>query len=266
MQAGAFQDAKHLLKVTISGALKMTSLPAGLFDGVRLSLQEVVLARLGVSQLAAGKYPGVDNRVDNPCLEGGALDDDCCSIRALASCTKGYTYTTGAESAPVDCHLDLGLAFKTICTYTGEQPSPVQTGSLFEGMSALTAIEISCCDNLQTLQNGLFGLERLQELKIVNNPALSSIEAGTFATSKQLTTLVITGNRNLARLEAGTFDHAFDETVRPLPRNNLYVWMYNRRLGVPRCSCFMLTVDKHSILLMVYIQTTCTGQLGCDQS
>lgn len=84
---------------------------------------------------------------------------------------------------------------------------------IFEGMNALLTIEISCCNSLQTLAAGLFSLEQLQELKIVNNPALGSIGRGTFANCNALHTLAVTGNKHLARLEAGAFDHAFDHAA-----------------------------------------------------
>ena len=61
-----------------------------------------------------GDGAGTGDRVDNPCLENGATDDDCCAGIGTASCTKGYAYTKGG-----DCFF--GFAFKTICTYKTEQ-------------------------------------------------------------------------------------------------------------------------------------------------
>ena len=74
----------------------------------------VLLSIIGAAVAQTNNDTSVDYRVDNPCLEWGALDDDCCAAIGDASCTKGYTYTMGADCA-------WGFAFKTICTYKTEQ-------------------------------------------------------------------------------------------------------------------------------------------------
>ena len=103
----------------------------------------VLLSIIGAAVAQTNNDTSVDYRVDNPCLEWGALDDDCCAAIGDASCTKGYTYTMGADCA-------WGFAFKTICTYAGQENG--------EAVDVGEAFDYSECDNSQcTSTDGWFG-------------------------------------------------------------------------------------------------------------
>jgi Leucine-rich repeat (LRR) protein len=79
MAAGAFAAATNLLKVTIRGASKMVTLPAGLFDGVRESVEAIVFASLGVHMptLAPALFNGMDSVT--------TLEISCCGIEKLVN-------------------------------------------------------------------------------------------------------------------------------------------------------------------------------------
>lgn len=76
--SGSFRDAANLQKVSISAAPELTQLPAGLFDAVRESVQEVVFAELGVAVLLPGLFAGMSSMV--------ILEISCCTgLTALVS-------------------------------------------------------------------------------------------------------------------------------------------------------------------------------------
>ena len=83
---------------------------------------------------------------------------------------------------------------------------------LFDGLTRLQSLEISCCQAVTTIAKGQFyDCTSLEKMAISNNGALTSIEPGAFTNLKKLQHLDVAGNMMLARFESGTFDHAFDD-------------------------------------------------------